>query len=417
MLVVNALKTVCDLLLCLTFAALIGPYSEAWLLMGVVLALGFLSTLILQKTDNSLLARILCGLLPALDLFAAQSLAEVIITAIILAFYFALTLAGKNVIHYEDYQYWFGFPAVPVAVVLIITLSYWPVRPASSVCAAAYLFLGILVLRRKRMGAGAGTKLRLLNVVELVGVVVFAVLACILLYAAITHSGKVLETLLLPLGFLITGVVYVVDWLLGLITHKPLKEPLYPEEPEPVEPEEYVPAESLPTVPEDVSVYTQVETVVLVLLAILAAVAVVYFAWKFYRKVRGIRSEEAGDAEAIEEGEGRPLGSGRRRRKRRKLSRPSNRERIRAIYRDYLAYIRTCGVEIGRQTTSAEILEAADKLPSSDEAERLRELYIRARYHDAEDMSEAEVEEAEALLTRIKEPPEAEQTGNGMDGA
>ena len=70
MLVVNALKTVCDLLLCFTFAALIGPYSESWLLMGVVLALGFLSTLILQKTDGSLLARILCGLLPALGLYA-----------------------------------------------------------------------------------------------------------------------------------------------------------------------------------------------------------------------------------------------------------------------------------------------------------------------------------------------------------
>ena len=64
MLTVNALKTVCDFLLCFTFATLIGSYGEAWPVIGAVLMLGFASSLILQKTSGTLPARILCGLLP-----------------------------------------------------------------------------------------------------------------------------------------------------------------------------------------------------------------------------------------------------------------------------------------------------------------------------------------------------------------
>ena len=94
MLLVNALKTVCDLLLCFTFAALIESYSEAWLLTGTVLLLGFLSSLILQKTNGSAAAKVLCGLMPALSFLAVQSFAEAVITAVILAFFFVLTLAG-----------------------------------------------------------------------------------------------------------------------------------------------------------------------------------------------------------------------------------------------------------------------------------------------------------------------------------
>ena len=59
------------------------------------------------------------------------------------------------------------------------------------------------------------------------------------------------------------------------------------------------------------------------------------------------------------------------------------------------------------QTTSADVLEAAGRLPASGEAERLRELYIRARYHHSEKMSNAEVEEAKTLLANIREQVEA----------
>ena len=83
------------------------------------------------------------------------------------------------------------------------------------------------------------------------------------------------------------------------------------------------------------------------------------------------------------------------------------------IYREYLRYVRIRGVEIGRQTTSADILEASDRLAAPGEAERLRALYIQARYHHSAEMSDAEVEEAKTLLAMIRQQAEAENSGGG----
>ncbi len=406
MLTVNALKTVCDLLLGFSFVTLFNACSQSWLLIGSILALGFISSLILQKSSGALPVRIFCAVLPALGLFAARGLPETLFAAVVLAFYAVVTISGRSEICYEDYQYWFGFPAVPVAVVFVICFSQWPVRPAATVCSAAYLFLGVLVLRRKRMGPGAGVKLRAVNLTEQVCVVGFAILASILLYAGIRHSARLVEALMLPFGLLFNAVVFLLDRFICLFKPMLAEEPLIPEETENIVLEDLTNAETLPTDPRDETVYAGVETLVHILAILLALAVLAFLLYRLYKMLRRTRPEGTA-AGTIEEGEGERLGFRRDRRKRRKLAGLSNNEKIRRLYRDYLAYVRIRGVEIARQTTSADVLEAAERLPASGEAQRLRELYIRARYHDAEEMSDAAVEEANALLARIREQAEA----------
>ncbi len=407
MLLVNAVKTVCDFLLYFSFASLIAAYSGAWPLMGLILLLAFLSSLILQKTRGTLPARILCGLLPALGLFAARSLAEAVITAIILAFYFVLTLAGKNEIHYEDYKYWYGFPAVPVIVLFVICIGKWPVRPAAVVCAALYLFLGVLVLRRKRMGAGAGLKLRLLNLAELAGLAVFAVLASVLIYTGMRYSGRIVETVLLPFGLLLNALVYLLDRFIGLFKNSLPEEPLTPEETDIPVQENVIYDEPIPSDPRDETVFPQVEMMLRILLILLALAFLAYLLYRFCRMIRNTRTAGSGGAEAIEEGAEESLGPRRLRWKRKKLSGPSNNEKVRMIYKEYLFHVKYSGVEIARHTTSEDVLAASGSLTAPGEAQRMRELYIRARYHNSEEMSDAEVEEAKTLLAHIREELEA----------
>ncbi len=411
MLMVNALKTVCDLLLGFIFAALFNACSRSWILIGAVLALGFLSSLILQKTKGGLAARILCTLLPAMGLFAAHSLAEALYAAVVVLFNAAVTVSGKSGVYYEDYKYWFGFPAVPVLVVFIICFSKWPVRPAATVCAAAYLFLGVLVLRRKRMGSGAGTKLRVVNVAEVFGTVAIAILASLLFYLVLKYSSKVLETLLLPFGLLLNGVVFLGTRFIGLFKKIFSDEPELPTETESLAPEEGTASATQPAGPKNDAAYAQAESVIKVLVVLLVLAVLAYLLYRFYRMVRRTHTEEPGAGEAFEEGGEEAHRARASLRKRKKHSGLSNNERIRRIYSEYLIYVRAHGVEISRQTTSADVLEEAAALTAFEGAERLRELYIRARYYEAEDLSDAEADEAKALLEAIRKQGLAGQGG------
>ena len=79
----------------------------------------------------------------------------------------------------------------------------------------------------------------------------------------------------------------------------------------------------------------------------------------------------------------------------------SERERLRAVYRDYLNFLRSKGVSPGPSETTAEISQDASALLiESDES--LRALYRRARY-SAGAVSPAEVDAAAELLARLKQ--------------
>ncbi|MBP5161520.1 MAG: HEPN domain-containing protein [Spirochaetales bacterium] len=84
-------------------------------------------------------------------------------------------------------------------------------------------------------------------------------------------------------------------------------------------------------------------------------------------------------------------------------------EAIRAIFRQYILLVRKGGVQLTKGSTSADILESAKELSEedrknlSDEETKLRDIYIRARYGDPQNITDEDVSEARSLFEKITE--------------
>ena len=76
----------------------------------------------------------------------------------------------------------------------------------------------------------------------------------------------------------------------------------------------------------------------------------------------------------------------------------SNNEKIREIYKDYITLVNIYGTKVIKQTTSEDVMTAAGGISDFDNAEEIRALYIRARYRDSEELTDAEVNRAKELL-------------------
>ena len=407
MMTVHAFEAVCYLLPYFALAAMFKAYEEPALIIGAVLLPVFISALILEKY-KSLAVRFICGLLPMLGLLAAETRAQVLFTVPALLIWYVFAISGKNGINYEDYKYWFGLPALIVLLILLISVPRLPEYRTAALCASAYLAVGILVLRRKRMGAGAGTAAKLLNIAEPVGAGLCGILAGAALWEVLKRSGKLLEIIFYPIGLLIGAVISVLEWFTDILArHQPVEESTAWESvsesaADIIESEAAVPST-------EAAAYAWAETLIRAVTYIFILALFVLIVSLVYKALKNSRTGAfAGDPEYDEAG-GEKTFFGRNRRKKRSRVKRTNNEKIREIYREYLTYIRLNGVAIVRQTTSEEALAASKQLGESEEAEKLRVLYIRARYDDAEELSGGEVREAEALWGTIREEYEAER--------
>ncbi len=409
MILVNALKTACDFLLFLSFAAILKPYSNAWVLIGIVTSLAFISSVMLQKTNGDMPLRIICGLFPAVGLLAADNLSQTLITIPVLVFYITLTIEGRTEIHYEDYKYWFGIPAVPVIVLFAITLSEWPVRPTATVCAGLYLLFGVLVLRRKRIGNGAGKKLRVVNAVELTTIAAVGMLSGAFVYTALPYGKKFFEVLLLPIAFLFHLPVYLVGLLGELVTKVQEEEPIPQREGESGIKSDFSQYQEVLKETGTDTGYAWADEIAKWLLIILALVIAIYILYSFGKVFQGFLAGKDTDEKEIEETSEQPRRLLRNRKKRgKKESLLTNNEKIRQYYKEYLFLVKNFGVTVAEQTTSEEVMTQSAGLAAYDQGEELRALYIRARYRDAEQLSDAEVTTAKALLDEIREEIEGQ---------
>ena len=405
--VINALKSVCDLLLFFTVATLFKPFSHAEMLIGAVLLAVFAAALLVQQND-SLPLRIVCGLLPAAALFAAGDLLQLIFTAVFLLFHFILTVSGNTNIHYEDYRPWFGVPAFFICCLLFYCVSIPDIfsrHRLTALCCSLYLFLGILVLRRKRMGAGVSRGVRLINTAELTGVAVFGAAAIALLREAIVHFGGLLKPLLAPIALLLRLIANAVDKLYHFFYRTVLED---------AETDEETVEETLgwvakkkgeaktPTGDPMHAWADPLEKALVYTLLIAMAFLIVFI---IYKIVKGLKKNDDAVTEVYEDDDAvTERGVFGRTTKKRKLSLGlSNGARGREIYRRYLAAAKKRGVEIVRRTTSEDVLEASKKIKGNEEDEALRAIYIRARYSDPGEISSEDVRTAEALWKTIKE--------------
>jgi hypothetical protein len=403
MILIHALEGVVTLLPYFAIATIFKPYMDSGYTVGAVLILVFFSSLLLEKSKNIFL-RTICGLLPALGLLTLQNGTQLLFTIPALFIWFTLVALGKNEIYYEDYKYWFGIPAALVLLILLINLSKviskLPASRLSIACASAYLFLGIIVLRRKRMGPGASAGARALNIAEIFAAALAGIMSCGLIWGLLILSRKLLEIIFLPFGILISAVVTVLTWFGDYVNSiQPVEESSASESASVIE-DKINEAQELF---EDVTPteYPWAETAAHIIVGVLVAVLLVLLLFLIYKLIRGIRGGNISKDLQYEDAQDERFYFGKSGKKKRRREKRTNNNKIREIYREYLSFMRMNGVKISAESTSEEILEASKSYLDSREADRLRELYIRARYNDAEQLSDEEVQLAKGLLEEI----------------
>lgn len=271
----------------------------------------------------------------------------------------------------------------------------------SLIYAFAFLCLGVLAMRQMQMNANMSLNWRLYNAAVVVGAPVLAVGISLLLFKLLRSLRPVVSYLFRPIGLFFI-------WLFNLLFPGGLEEaastpmPTLPPLPTPAFVEEAtghgnmvmddmadkLNMDSL-LMEKAISIGAYVVCGVLVLLALFLVVRIV-------RRNRRYAEENEFFYEEAEEGE-----ATRKKRSRRDAPMSGSAQQIRRIYRQYMELMRANGVHIQRDSTSKDILEEAEQISLSPEADRLRELYLKARYGEDEAVTPQDVQEAKDCLKAI----------------
>lgn len=411
MILAHATEAVCHLLPYFALAALFTPYFGAGPVIAAVLSLVFITSPIMDKYKNKIVA-VICGLIPVLGLFAAKNQAEILFTLPALIFWFVLAVSGKRVIYYMDLKYWFGFCFAITLIMLIISLSralaHLPASRLSILLATLHLILGVLVLRRKRMGSGATIGAKILNPLELVGTALCGILACTLVWNVLVMARKLIEVLLLPFGMLINLLTSIYIWLTIDMTKSHSVEKAAASEASSFHEIKYNEVEQAVQAV-DTNDYSWTEGLTQVLIYIFVFALLVLLIYIMFRLLVNVRTDGYANDPKYDDSRKEALSFGHKRRKKRSKEKRTNNYMIREVYREYLSYIKKKGIKIASQNTSEEILTASKQLVDSPEASALRALYIRARYNDVNQLSDEEVLQAKKLWDTIRDAYEAEK--------
>ncbi len=267
--------------------------------------------------------------------------------------------------------------------------------------AMAFLSMGALAMRRMQMNAEMGLRWNLLNSAAVIGIPLLAAGCSALLWRILLRLEPVGDFLLLILKRFMA-------WLVRILF------PIHPEQPEPtptitpeptLSPAEEAIAEPIwesPTPKPSFDLDLDPETLerarrigIFVLLTLLAAAVVILIVYHA-RKNRAKAVQEDFLFEETEKGN-----LFRRRKKTEIISGPANARQIRFFYRKYMKLMRKRGVKISKGNTSREILAEAEPLCAYSSAERLRELYLKARYDDGDTVTPEDVQEAALCLWQI----------------
>ena len=351
-------------------------------------------------------ARLGLALLPGLS-FLLGPLELPLIFPLIAWLYYALVMTRGNYIM-PLYEYRKIFTALLVVCLFFLAANianatiYWNqvISADSLIYAFAFLILGVIAMRRMQMGAEIPLNWRLRNGLTVVGVPILAVGISVLLFLALRFSQGALSAVLEPIGrFLL--------WLFHRLFpdgHSPIEEMSLDEflKPHtsvlPLEIENNT-GNRTPTISggTDYSRMLIERTAGIgawVVLGILLALAL----WFVFRYAR--RNQPSGEEEApADETESvLPPQKGRR-----KKAAPliGNARQLRRIYKTYLEFRNAGGFRVEPSDTSEEILQREWTAGIAEDAKKLRELYIAARYGDPAAVTRQQVTEAQACLERI----------------
>ncbi len=329
--------------------------------------------------------------------------------------YYVLVMARGNYAM-PLYEYRKSFTAMLVICLFFLAANianaviYWNqvISADSLVYAFAFLVLGVIAMRRMEMGAEMSLRWRLRNALSVIGVPILAVGASVLLFLLLRFSQGALRLILEPVGRFIL-------WLIHKLFpngHSPIEEMTLEEYLRPKNPVQALELET------DIMTGDKFEFqgtdysrmlieraagigawVVLGLLLVLALVLVVRYA----------RRNQPADENEMEIDETQAVSAPDRRRKKKAALPIGNARQLRRVYKTYLEYRRARGLSVGPSDTSEEILEREKRLGIHEDANRLRELYIAARYGNPSAVTRDQVLEAQACLERITEQKSMEK--------
>ncbi|MBE6116749.1 MAG: hypothetical protein E7187_08025 [Erysipelotrichaceae bacterium] len=394
----DVFKLICDVFLYLIVFSAIGPFSSCYWFMILIVVITMISHYISHRAGNAAV-RLICGLLPFVSLLALNTIPQYLTACIILLYLFYETTFDKNHFSYEIYKYWFGFPAILVLVFEFIWVASGMKNGLPIVFGLLYLITGVIVLRRKRMGLGVDAKGSRLNALSVLTPVVGGAGALLTAYGLIVSSGIVLQVLLLPLGYLLRGIVYVVMMVGIFLANKGYVKELLDWHAADEMVEQVINTEIPPTefVEEGSDeVFAMWQKVVIVAIAVIILAMILYFLARLVRSIARSNEEKI----VYENGTGVEVIRKNKRKKQKTVM--NNRQKVRNTYREFLHYARRHGITLRKQTTTADII-SENFFRNNENAAALREIYIKARYSDGSDISEDEVSRAKALLKNITE--------------
>ncbi len=393
--------------ICFYFAVLnVFSVFRAWRLpMALFTALCFALGFVIVRCRQGA-ARFALSVLPALSFLLSPLQPLLLFPAIAWVYYMLVMVRGNYVMPLYEYRKSFS---VLLAICLFFLAAnianatiYWGqvISAESLAYAFAFLLLGVTAMRRMQMGVEMPLNWRLRNAASVVGLPVLAVGVSLLLFLLLRFSQGALRAILEPVGRFFL-------WLFHKLFpdgHSPVEEMSLREF---MKPEtnalpldlEYDAGNGAAAISEETG-FTRMRLEhfagigAWVVLGILLALAL-YFVFHYVRRNQPENEDE------LEVDETEPAAAQKRKRGKKAAPLAGNARQLRRVYKTYLEFRRAKGLRVGPADTSEEILHRETEMGIAGDAQRLRELYIAARYGDPAAVTRSQVLEAQACLERM----------------
>ncbi len=354
--------------------------------------------------------RLLLSLLPGLCLLLAGLHPMMLLPGLVWLYYILVMTAGNYAMPLDEYRRHFLIVAVVGLFFLVGNIANSTIYRGQAVFTESLvymglcLFLGVLAMREMQMGASMDLSWRLSNLLTALGVPLAAVSVSLGVFLLLRFCIPGVRYLFEPLGRLLLWLFHRFFRDGSPMEEMSLSEYLkvtfvnpFEEEAGVGNPSSHIGGDAEPFSHNPFPIGRAAMIGAYVVLAVLFLLAV-WLIVSYARRNRALdESEELVYEETMDDGSPAPR---RRKRKGAEAMRGHARQ-IRRMYLLYLEYIRGRGLTLGKGDTSQDILTRSKEIEERPEAERLRQIYIAARYGDPSAVGREQVEEARRCLDAI----------------
>ncbi|MCR5664455.1 MAG: hypothetical protein K6G17_06200 [Oscillospiraceae bacterium] len=387
--------------LCFFFSLLLmfPVFRGWWLPMAVFTGLAFLCLLAAVNLRSAVL-RILLALIPGIGFLMIGPDLLLIFPALAWGYLICIFATGRFSIWLDVYRRIFIVMLILCLFVLFANFVNTVIGSGAVLSAASvgfallFLFFGMTALRGMQMNAVMPLRWHLSNTAVIVGVPAAAVMLSFLLFYLLKGLLFFLDrvfTLILRFLFRLSPDLFDIPIRNTELTPPPTFPPDVPE---------FDYESSLYRIPNEsrdpnnyVTDHSALIWTVVVCILILALAVFLILRYLKLSRTQGLAEE----TEYAEFELDRPV----RTREKKTVLAQGKAQTIRRIYRKYLLFIQKNGVAVRLNSTSQDVLDAAERIRRSEPAVRLREIYLKARYGGDSLVSGDDVQAAQECLLEI----------------